>query len=95
MGDDGAVATTYLDHGLQSVHYILEQFNLCWQRAWTPGARIVIDESMVQWAGSRGAHQTWLLRKPTPLGLGLKTLVDHSSGILLNAELCEGKAVDR
>lgn len=93
--EDGDVEAGYLDHGLKSVYYILEQFNKTWQNAWTAGGRLVIDESMLQWGGTGGAHLTWLPRKPTPLGIGMKTLVDHTSGILLHAELCEGKAIDR
>jgi hypothetical protein len=49
---------------------------------------------MVQWAGATPAHITWLPRKPTPLGFLLWTAVDATAGVLLNAEICEGKNID-
>ena len=47
------------------------------------------DETMIFWQGTGSAHLTYIPRKPTPLGIMLKTLVDTSSGVLLNAELME------
>jgi hypothetical protein len=49
---------------------------------------------MVFWTG-HGVHLTYLPRKPTPVGVMLKTICDASSRILLGWELCEGKDVDR
>lgn len=45
---------------------------------------------MVQWEGVSSGHITYIARKPTPLGFELRTLVCGDSGVLLNAELCEG-----
>ena len=55
---------------------------------------LVVDESMIQWAAECGAHLTYLPRKPTPLGIGIKYMVDHTSGIMLCADLLEGKGID-
>ena len=49
---------------------------------------------MVWWEGISSAHFTFIIRKPTPLGFELRTLVCGDSGVLLNAELCEGKDVE-
>jgi len=51
---------------------------------------LVADESMVFWTGASEVHQTYLPRKPTPLGLMAKTLVDQATGILVNFEFDEG-----
>jgi hypothetical protein len=45
---------------------------------------------MIFWVGS-APHLTYLPRKPTPLGLMLKTIVDGDTGIMLGAEIDEGK----
>ena len=55
---------------------------------------LVVDESMIQWAAECGAHLTYLPRKPTPLGIGIKCMVDHTSGIMFYANLLEGKGID-
>ena len=55
---------------------------------------LVVDESMIQWAAERGAHLTYLPRKPTLFGIGIKCMVDHTSGIMLCADLLEGKGID-
>lgn len=65
-----------------------------WQKAWNPGSLLVADETMVQWEGVSSAHLTYIVRKPTPLGFELRTLVDGDSGVLLNAELCEGAELE-
>ena len=55
---------------------------------------LAVDESMIQWAAECGAHLTKLPRKPTPLGISIKCMVDHTSGIMLCAGLMEGKGID-
>ena len=55
---------------------------------------LVVDESMIQWTAECGVHLTYLPRKPTPLGIGIKCMVDHTSGIMLCADLLEGKGID-
>lgn len=52
---------------------------------------MVADESMIMWVGTGDVHLTYIPRKPTPLGIMMKTIVDGSSGILMGAELMEGK----
>ena len=55
---------------------------------------LVVDKSMIQWAAECGVHLTYLSRKPTPFGIGIKCMVDHTSGIMLCADLLEGKGID-
>lgn len=86
--------TAYLATGFDSVRGLLNLFNTTWQAAWAAGPELVIDESMMLWTGEGSAWLIYLPRKPTPLGIMLKTVVDARAGILLNAEICEGKAVD-
>ena len=50
---------------------------------------------MVFWVGTGSAHLTYIPRKPTPLGIMLKTIVDGETGILLHAELVEAAEVMR
>lgn len=44
---------------------------------------------MVFWVGQGSAHLTYIPRKPTPLGIMLKTICDTSSGIMVGAEFVE------
>lgn len=72
-----------------------ELLELCqkkWREAWQPGTYLVADETMVFWVGA-APHLTYLPRKPTPLGIMLKTLVCAITGILLVAEIDKGKSV--
>ena len=55
---------------------------------------LVVDESMIQWAAECGEHLTYLPRKPTALGIVIKCMVDHTSGIMLCADLPEVKGID-
>ena len=60
-----------------------------WQAAFNAGTVMVCDESMLMWVGTGDVHLTYIPRKPTPLGIMLKTCCDGNTGILLNAELVE------
>ena len=77
------------------VRKFMEACNTRWQDAYEPATHIVVDETMLFWTGQGEAHLTYLPRKPTPLGIMFKTLVDGESCVLLNMEPCEGKEVDR
>jgi hypothetical protein len=46
---------------------------------------------MIMWVGTGYVHLTYIPRKPTPLGIMLKTIVDATTGILLGAEIQEAK----
>ena len=46
---------------------------------------------MIMWVGGGEVHLKYIPRKPTPLGIMLKTLVDGSTGILLACEIVEAK----
>lgn len=71
-----------------------EMVELCnerWRNAWQPGTYLVADETMIFWVGA-APHLTYLPRKPTPLGVMMKTLVDAGTGIMLTCEIDKGKA---
>ena len=55
---------------------------------------MTIDETMIFWVGLAEGRLIWIPRKPTPLGFMLKTVVDTTSGVLLAAEIVEGKEED-
>lgn len=83
-----------VDQSADDFSKIREFFELCvskWQAAYNPGTVLTADESMVFWVGTGSAHLTYLPRKPTPLGIMLKTICDASSGVMLGAEICESK----
>ena len=73
----------------------LELCNKLWNNAWNPGWVLTIDATMVQWAGISEPILIYIFRKPTPLGYMLKTIVDATSGVLLAAEIVEGKDIDK
>lgn len=55
---------------------------------------MVIDETMILWTGICSGKLQYIIRKPTPLGILLKSVCDATTGIMLHAELVEGKGVD-
>jgi hypothetical protein len=74
----------------------LDACNERWQNAYEPCSVLVEDETMIRWQGvSEDAHITYMPRKPCPLGIMGKTIVDGATKILLNMELVEGKVADR
>lgn len=62
-----------------------------WQAEWNAGDYLCCDESMIFWRGGGEMHVTYQPRKPTQYGMELKTLVCCISGLLLMAEIAEGK----
>ncbi len=61
-----------------------------------PGTFVTVDESMVGWLGKGSwengmPHVTKIIRKPTPVGAEVKNLACGDTGIMLFAELQEGK----
>jgi len=65
-----------------------------WNLAYSAGTVLVVDESMVPWAGLGEMHITYMKRKPVQLGVQLKVVVDASSRVCLGAELVEGVEAD-
>ena len=65
-----------------------------WQDKWNPGNLLCCDESMIFWRGGGEVHVTYQPRKPTPYGIELKTMCCADSGLMLKAELAEGKDRD-
>ena len=61
--------------------------------AWNPCDFLVIDESMLGWSGMGQNELTYLPRKPCDLGIMMKTLCCSDSGIMLRAEIAEGKEI--
>ena len=84
-----------MDNGSDSVRGWVEDFKAAWEAAWSPGKRIIIDESMIFWGGGGNVHLTWLPRKPTPMGACMKLAACDSGGVMLRVEVMESKVVDR
>ena len=85
----------YMDKGFDSVCGWVEALNAVWEAEWSPGKRIIIDESMIFWRGGENVHLTWLLRKPTPMGICMKLAACDSGGVMLRVEVMESNIVDR
>lgn len=62
-----------------------------WRSAWSASSHLVADESMVFWVGGGAPHLTIIPRKPTPLGIMLKTLCCAETGIMVNCEVSHAK----
>ena len=74
-----------------------DEVNKTLENAITPGATIVIDESMSSWHGlstnfdAEGCpHVTKIERKPEGIGVEYKALADGYSGIIIKLEVMEG-----
>lgn len=78
----------------QAIKALLQTCVDTWQDKWNPGNFLCCDESMIFWKGGGEVHVTYQPRKPTPYGVELKTLCCSDSGVLLNAEMAEGKERD-
>jgi len=68
--------------------------NKQWQAAWEPSTYLTVDETMIFWTGTGTAHLTYIPRKPSPLGIMLKTTCCGVSGVMVHMELVEGATVD-
>lgn len=79
--------------GILEVQPWLDECCTKWRDAWNPGTYMILDESMIFWVGTGDVHLTLIPRKPTPLGIMLKTIVCGHSGVLLGAEICEAADV--
>jgi hypothetical protein len=53
-----------------------------------------VDESMIFWRGGGEVTVVYQPRKPTQYGIEMKTAACADSGVLINAELTEGKLRD-
>jgi hypothetical protein len=78
---------------LQEVRKWFDLLVKTWRAAYHAGTTLTIDETLIFWIGL-GVRLTYLPRKPTSLGVMLKTICNASSRILLGWEFCEGKGVD-
>ena len=84
----------YMEQGYDAVRGMMDVFSACWRVAWSPGPSLVIDESMIPWTGATTGRLMVILRKPSPVGMLLNTMVDGHTGILLHAEINEGADED-
>ena len=71
--------------------------NTAFENAITPGATLVVDESMSSWHGlssdfdAEGCpHVTKIIRKPEGIGVEYKALADGYSGVIIKLEVMEG-----
>jgi hypothetical protein len=71
--------------------------NVALENSITPGATIVVDESMSSWHGLSASfdaegcpHVTKIQRKPEGIGVEYKALADGYSGVLIKLEVMEG-----
>ena len=62
-----------------------------WRTSFAPSTYITVDESMVGWSGLGEQELTFLPRKPCDLGMMLKTACCSKVGVMVAAEICEGK----
>ncbi len=60
-----------------------------------PGSCVTPDETMLEWKGKSGfgglPHQSYIVRKPEPLGTEGKTLCEGTFGICIHFEVQKGK----
>ena len=85
----------YLTEGYDEVIDLTEIFCMKWREAFKAGSCIVIDETMIGWSGVHSGRLMFIIRKPTPLGILLRTLCCGITGIILAAEVVEGKEMDQ
>jgi hypothetical protein len=85
---------SYLEQGYDPVIDMLEIFCMKWRESWLPGEALTIDETMITWTGVTSGMLQYIIRKPSPLGILLKTLADAATGIIVAAELVEGVPED-
>ncbi|KAK3255282.1 hypothetical protein CYMTET_35530 [Cymbomonas tetramitiformis] len=57
----------------------------------SPGDLLLVDESMGQWKGMGMPGLMFVMRKPTPLGREMHTTACCATGVLIRAEIYEGK----
>ena len=81
------------DDPFRAVRCMWESFRVHLTSCVTPSTVILLDESMVKWVGRSMPGLMIVARKPTPMGSELHTMCCASSGILVNYELYEGKAL--
>jgi hypothetical protein len=84
----------YLEEGFDKVVDMLNIFCNRWREAWQPGPSLVIDETMISWQGASSGRLMYVQRKPSPFGIMCDTMVCGTTGILLNANIAEGKYIE-
>jgi len=83
---------------LWKCRWLIDTFNDWMDECFSPGYKIVVDESMFEWRGRgdydiRGLpHKSKVIRKPKGVGLELKNALCVQSGVMLRYEMLEGKA---
>ena len=78
--------------------WLIDTWNDWMIESFTPGFKIVVDESVFEWRGrgdydTRGLpHVSKIARKPKGVGLELKNALCVLSGVMIRYEMLEGKA---
>lgn len=74
------------------LRHVRKWYDIVFARArekFTPGADIVLDETMLAWTADSGPHLTHMPRKPTPLGVCARSLACGQTSVLLQWEWME------
>jgi hypothetical protein len=97
LEDKGKIKRHMNDDPWAELRPFYDEVNKTLENAITPGATIVIDESMSSWHGlstsfdAEGCpHVTKIQRKPEGIGVEYKALADGYSGIIIKLEVMEG-----
>lgn len=80
------------------VQPLVDAFNYCRQEVYSPGAKVVVDESIFEWKGKDQRygidgcpHVTKIIRKPKGVGMEAKNLACCDTGIMLAMEMMAPK----
>ena len=82
------------DDAFWQVQPLIDAFNYNRRENFSPGSKLVVDESMSEWKGKDQRfgkdgcpHVTKIIRKPKGVGMELKNLADCDTGILMALEI--------
>ena len=80
------------------VQPLVDSFNYFRRDNFSPGAKLVVDESMFEWKGKDQRfgvdgcpHVTKIIRKPKGVDMEVKNMVDCDSGIMVSMEVMTPK----
>ena len=81
------------------VQPLIDAFNHCRRENFSPGWKLVVDESIFEWKGKDQRfgvdgcpHVTKIIRKPKGVGMEVKNLADCDSGIMCSMEIMAPKS---
>ena len=80
------------------VQPLIDSFNNCRRENFSPGAKLVVDESVFEWKGKDHRygidgcpHVTKIIRKPKGVGMEIKNMADCDSGVMVSMEVMAPK----